>query len=497
MKNLRNTIRLIGLLVAIIFTNQGVQAQQIPIYNQYPYNPFLYNPAMAGADGYTDLYFNYKKQWTGVPDAPDTKTLTIDAAFAKGKVGLGGQIFSDNTHILQRIGANISYAYYLKFNEERTHYLSIGIYAGFMNINLNTDEANIQDLDDQLLAAQSKYRTNLDLGLGINYHYKGLNIGFSVPQLGSLIGNSTELQFDNKNHYVGSVSYDIRLGKSKQFGLEPMALIRAQQGVEVSVYGHLKFDWDDKVWVGAGYTSVNAGANASAGFRVHEMFSVTYTYEVPVLSETNLFGHTHEFMVGFRFGNYKKKEQLVQIDQIINDVRRLKANQGSNMEELERVDSIYQQLEKKVIRNEGDIEILYEEVENLKESTNRIMMMDFLDVEDGGNVFFKQGRSNLSEDGEAQLDKVIEMIRGRDIVRLEIVGYASTEGDENSNLILSNKRCASVKDYILENSDLEYSKVLTIPNGESNPMVDDRNLPYDEREANRRVDIYILYNQDK
>lgn len=71
-----------------------------------------------------------------------------------------------------------------------------------------------------------------------------------------------------------------------------------------------------------------------------------------------------------------------------------------------------------------------------------------------------------------------------------------TEGDENSNLILSNKRCASVKDYIMENSDLEYSKVLTVPNGESNPMIDDRDLLYDERTDNRRVDVYILYNQN-
>lgn len=468
----------------------------MPIYNQYPYNPFLYNPAMAGADGYTDLYINYKRQWTGIEDAPDTKTMSIDGALASGKVGLGGMVYSDNTHLLNRIGANISYAYYLKFNQERTHYLSLGINAGFMNINLNTDDALIFDPDDDLLYLQDNYRTVLDMGLGINYHFKGLNVGFAVPQLGSVFLGNTQFKFDNKNHYVASISYDIRLGKDKQFGLEPMALLRAQQGLTPQVYGHLRFDWEDKIWVGAGYQSVNTGINGSFGFRVHEVFSLTYMYEAPVLSNRAVFGHTHEVMIGFRFGSMKTKQKMDQMDDVITDIKRVKTLQGDQMQQLERVDSIYKQLDKRVFRNEKDIEILYEEVESLEESTSRILMMDFMDVEDGGSVYFEQGKFKLNDEDKQTLEKILKMIDGRDIVRLEVIGYASTEGDENSNLILSNKRCASVKDYLLENSELEYSKVLTVPNGESNPMIDDRDLPYDQRTDNRRVDIYILYNQN-
>jgi type IX secretion system PorP/SprF family membrane protein len=67
---IRNIILLSFILTGI------VSAQQDPVYDQYMFNSFLLNPAVAGHEGYTAVNLTVREQWIGLTDAPSTYALS-------------------------------------------------------------------------------------------------------------------------------------------------------------------------------------------------------------------------------------------------------------------------------------------------------------------------------------------------------------------------------------------------------------------------------------
>ena len=64
-----------------------------------------------------------------------------------------------------------------------------------------------------------------------------------------------------------------------------------------------------------------------------------------------------------------------------------------------------------------------------------------------GKVYFEVGKSELRSSYHAELDKILASIEGHEALGIEISGYASVEGDEESNRKLSNERAISVLNY--------------------------------------------------
>lgn len=63
-------------------------------------------------------------------------------------------------------------------------------------------------------------------------------------------------------------------------------------------------------------------------------------------------------------------------------------------------------------------------------------------------VYFEVGKSELKPQYHANLNKVLEMLKKYPNIGVQISGYASSEGDDELNRDLSNKRAISVLDYI-------------------------------------------------
>jgi len=58
-------------------------------------NPLSINPAYAGNRGALNIAAFYRRQWAGIPGAPETMTLAADAPFLDSKLGLGFIITND------------------------------------------------------------------------------------------------------------------------------------------------------------------------------------------------------------------------------------------------------------------------------------------------------------------------------------------------------------------------------------------------------------------
>jgi len=105
---------------------------------------------------------------------------------------------------------------------------------------------------------------------------------------------------------------------------------------------------------------------------------------------------------------------------------------------------------------------------------------------------FEFNSAVLTPAATRELDKVVDRIREFDQVDdIEIVSHTDSSGLENYNQPLSEKRAASVKQF-LNSRGVGSSAVTARGEGESNPVAD--NSTRDGRAKNRRVDILISGN---
>jgi len=70
-KFVRNTLIVASSMLAI-----QTMAQQTPQSSVYNYNRFALNPAYAGAEGCTQIFFSHLNQWGKVEGAPVTSLLS-------------------------------------------------------------------------------------------------------------------------------------------------------------------------------------------------------------------------------------------------------------------------------------------------------------------------------------------------------------------------------------------------------------------------------------
>ncbi|MFZ4398829.1 MAG: OmpA family protein [Bacteroidales bacterium] len=110
------------------------------------------------------------------------------------------------------------------------------------------------------------------------------------------------------------------------------------------------------------------------------------------------------------------------------------------------------------------------------------------------SVYFKTDKFLLSDHEKNTLDTLIYFLTDKDIERVVIKGNTDSDADSIYNIELSEKRSASVKNYLVENSiEPPLFKVFNL--GEDKPIA---NNDVDEgKQKNRRVDIYAFYKEKK
>jgi type IX secretion system PorP/SprF family membrane protein len=157
------------IIVLIGLAGQVALAQQVPFYSQYFFNPFIYNPSFTGQSQETRAFLSHRNQWTGIQGAPVTTILTIDGPIQGEKAGLGINMYSDKTDILERSGARMAYSYKVDINSE--HMLRFGLGFGIVNTKIDYDKVRVEDANDPNLFTSSQSRASVDADFGISYYW--------------------------------------------------------------------------------------------------------------------------------------------------------------------------------------------------------------------------------------------------------------------------------------------------------------------------------------
>jgi len=297
MKKLFLTGIVIGSLVAPAF------AQQLPLYSQYSVNPFLYNPASTGLSGETNAFLVHRQQWTGMPGGPVTNAFTVDGFMDDKNVGLGFAIYNDVQDINERLGISASYAYRLKINDDQA--IRFGLSLGFLDNRIDFSKAVVKDAGDPMMMSQIQHKSALDVNLGMSYNWKDLRVGISVPQL---VGQrvkfadyDTRSYYQLNRHYVGTVNYKWIFNEDQQLALEPMVLVRFLPHTPFQYDINAACSWKNMVWLGVAYRS-NYAIGVNARVKLFGNLSAGYAYDIIITPLKTSAGISHEFMLGYKFG---------------------------------------------------------------------------------------------------------------------------------------------------------------------------------------------------
>src|ERR1019366_8318766 len=87
------------LILFLLISAGRLPAQQEPLYSQYMFNMLAINPAYAGSHEVFTGTALFRKQWVGVPGAPQTTTLGLDIPNNTNSLGFGVQLINDEIGI--------------------------------------------------------------------------------------------------------------------------------------------------------------------------------------------------------------------------------------------------------------------------------------------------------------------------------------------------------------------------------------------------------------
>ncbi len=107
------------------------------------------------------------------------------------------------------------------------------------------------------------------------------------------------------------------------------------------------------------------------------------------------------------------------------------------------------------------------------------------------NIFFDIGKSTLTNASNAELDRLVDLLKDVPQLKIEISGHTDNTGSAALNETLSQKRAEAVVSY-LKNNGINAQRMTAIGYGSSHPI--ESNATADGRQQNRRTEFEIKGN---
>ncbi len=108
-------------------------------------------------------------------------------------------------------------------------------------------------------------------------------------------------------------------------------------------------------------------------------------------------------------------------------------------------------------------------------------------------ILFKVGKADLQTAAQTELANFATVLKNNTDCSVAIQGYASSDGSEQTNLTLSQKRADSVKSYLTGKCGVGASQIASSTGyGETNLVMKDGK---EDVQASRRVEVYLYASQ--
>lgn len=316
MRNLNK--RICFLTFCLIVAALQISAQQQPLYSQFAFNKFLFNPAVAGSDHTTVIKISAYEQWVGHKGAPKFHTASFDTRifqqnrkprrdilkkfklFKPGTVGVGAQLFNENYGTLSNTGLSLTYAYHMKMGRRQ---LSFGLSPLISNLGLRSSGIVLSDdIPDPAVLGDNTRRWIIDFNFGIYFMDKDYYAGYSVHHISKSAiqwGGSAEIDYDiGRQHYLmGGYKYVI----NRDYQLEPSLLIKILENQKNQFDLSVKCTIKENYWAGLSYKTSSA-LSAFGGVQIDRYF-FCYAFDYHM---TLNYG-SHEILMAVQLGETARR----------------------------------------------------------------------------------------------------------------------------------------------------------------------------------------------
>lgn len=102
-------------------------------------------------------------------------------------------------------------------------------------------------------------------------------------------------------------------------------------------------------------------------------------------------------------------------------------------------------------------------------------------------ILFDVNSANIKAESYGTLKEIAGVLKENNEVKVKIIGHTDSDGDDKSNMELSKRRAASVKDFLAKEFSIDQGRMETDGMGESKPV--DKNATPEGKANNRRVEF--------
>ncbi|MGZ3861929.1 MAG: PorP/SprF family type IX secretion system membrane protein [Bacteroidia bacterium] len=280
-------------------------SQQLPLFTNYLFNAYAFNPAVVGSNPYIQANLNYRNQWTGFDGAPKTYMASIYGPFRKStKVAMGGMIMSDVAGLFQRTAGYFTYAYHVKLNDKWK--LGMALSAGVAQYRVKLYDVRAYDKDDELLTGNVISKMAFDANAGLYVYRNNFFAGLSGYQVADNKINFAHSGSRQVPHMYLMTGYTYKV--NKKFDLQPSVLLKyASPSVQPEI--SLKAIYRQQLWMGLSYR-MNDAYSFMLGVVCKERINIAYAYDLPFSGIRKYTSGSHEIMFTYAFKKTKKQQDL-------------------------------------------------------------------------------------------------------------------------------------------------------------------------------------------
>ncbi|SMD31640.1 type IX secretion system membrane protein, PorP/SprF family [Reichenbachiella faecimaris] len=290
-------------LLSAFLAGHGLMAQDQKIYSQFFMNPYVINPAYAGATGYTTFFGVHRQQWLGLEGAPAYSHISFSTPL-ENNISVGAMAYNSSVGPLNSSAAKITGGYLLELDRKQFIRFGMSIGGGYTSYDLDNS------LDPSIIQFQQSSTSFIMADLGVSYYYENFNVALSIP---NLIGRNevdangfSEINIEPYKDLTLQANY--RHFVNKDFSIEPHLIYRFSvdnlseyEGAVIAHIGHV-------IWAGLNYRQ-DYGMGALFGLKIQEKGAVGFAYEYGYSELEGATSGTFEVSLGLQLGDNKKNQR--------------------------------------------------------------------------------------------------------------------------------------------------------------------------------------------
>ncbi len=278
------------LIIILLASNYFLTAQQTPQFSQRMMDMLVYNPAVVGTKPLQEIKLHSRVQWIGFADAPRTHLISYNTPFFKNS-GIGGYIMSDNTGVMKRNGANISYAYHIGFENV---VLSMGIGTYLSQFGFNTQKLVLDDKNDPIIQQKVKSQITPDATFGIFLHNSRFFFGGSLTHLLKAKLKTVNTAIPATQQFC--ITAGLNISTNPKWSLLPSVVTTLAKNYPYQAEINFRAEYMGNYLAGASYRTKDALV-VMAGLRLAKNIFLTYSFDILYSRLQNFNTGSHEVVI--------------------------------------------------------------------------------------------------------------------------------------------------------------------------------------------------------